>query len=162
MAVVGTILALAVGLGMGHAANSDSFKSSFAIGAAFAPSSFGVASQVLTKGEILNTPMGQVIVAASVVDDILGLILLSLMEVLVNETPTILDYVLPFLSSFGYLIVLGFFGIMIVPKLVETKILPRFRQENRDFVAFSLLFFVLAAYLPLLYYSGASYLSKIQ
>lgn len=61
MAVTGTILALVCGIGMGYAANSNDFRSSFAVGAAFAPSSFGVASQVLSKGEILNTPMGQMV-----------------------------------------------------------------------------------------------------
>lgn len=174
MAVTGTVLALSVGLGMGYAAYTQKeredgnkedtsgnwFRSSFAVGAAFAPSSFGVASQVLSKGEILNTPMGQVIVAGSVCDDILGLILLSIMEVLVKETPTIMDYIVPFLSSFGYLIVLGYIGIKVVPNLVEQKILPRFQNPaTRDFVGFSLLFILLALYLPLLNYSGASYLT---
>ncbi|CAB9506575.1 regulated potassium-efflux system protein KefC [Seminavis robusta] len=159
MAVTGTILALAVGLGMGHAANSGDFRSSFAVGAAFAPSSFGVASQVLSQGEILNTPMGQVIVAASVFDDILGLILLSIMEVLVKDSPKLVEYLVPFLSSFGYLLVLGLVGVTVFPKFVEHKILPRFREDTRDFVAFSLLFILLSFYLPLLHYSGASYLT---
>jgi Kef-type K+ transport system membrane component KefB len=171
MAFVGTILALGVGLGMGYAAyvsdDSDSsedggwFKSSFAVGAAFAPSSFGVASQVLSQGEILNTPMGQVIVAGSVFDDVLGLILLSVMEVLVMSDPTISDYIVPFISSFGYLIVLGYFGITYFPKLVEQHVLPKFSSSKTtsDFVGFSLLFILLSFYLPLMYYSGSSYLT---
>jgi Kef-type K+ transport system membrane component KefB len=159
LAVSGTILALGVGVGMGYLENSEDFRSALAIGVAFAPSSFGVASQVLSKGEVLNTPMGQLIVAASVVDDILGLLLLSIMEVLVQDDPKVFDYILPFLSSFGYLFVLGFVGIKIIPIAVEDYILPCFSEERRDFVGFGLLFFLLAAYLPLLYYSGASYLT---
>lgn len=160
MAVTGTILALGVGLGMGYMADSDQdFRASFAIGAAFAPSSFGVASQVLKQGEVLNTPMGQVIVAASVVDDILGLILLSIMEVLVKDSPTVFDYIKPFLASFGYLFVLGYAGIKIIPNIVENKILPRFSEDKRDLIAFSMLFILMAAYLPIMFYSGASYLT---
>ena len=97
--------------------------------------------------------------AASVVDDILGLILLSIMEVLVQDAPKVIDYILPFLSSFGYLIVLGFVGITVVPKIVEHHIQPRFPVETRDFVAFSALWVLLALYLPLLHYSRASYLT---
>jgi Kef-type K+ transport system membrane component KefB len=159
MAVTGTILALGVGLGMGYLANDGNFRSSFAVGAAFAPSSFGVASQVLSKGEVLNTPMGQVIVATSVIDDILGLILLSIMEVLVMDAPRVIDYIVPFLSSFGYLLVLGFVGIKIIPQFLEKKVLPRVPESTRDMVAFSLLFILLTMYLPLLHYSGASYLT---
>ncbi|KAG7368255.1 sodium/hydrogen exchanger [Nitzschia inconspicua] len=159
MAVTGTVLALGVGLGMGYLANDGDFRSSFAIGAAFAPSSFGVASQVLSKGEVLNTPMGQVIVATSVIDDILGLILLSIMEVLVMDTPRVIDYIVPFLSSFGYLLLLGFVGIKIIPQFLEQKILPRVHEDSRGTVGFSLLFIILSLYLPLMYYSGASYLT---
>jgi Kef-type K+ transport system membrane component KefB len=159
MAVTGTILALGIGFGMGHAADSENFRRSFAIGASFAPSSFGVASQVLSQGDILNTPMGQVIVAASVVDDILGLILLSIMEVLVKEDPRVIDYIVPFISSFGYLIVLGYIGVTLVPKIVEERILPRFPENSRNFVGLSLLFILLTLFLPLLHYSGASYLT---
>lgn len=159
MAVTGTILALGVGLVMGYLANDGDIRSSFAVGAAFAPSSFGVASQVLSKGEVLNTPMGQVIVATSVIDDILGLILLSIMEVLVMDAPRVIDYIIPFLSSFGYLLVLGFVGIKIIPTLLEQKILPRVPEDARDILAFSLLFMLLTIYLPLLHYSGASYLT---
>ncbi|KAG7347602.1 transporter, cpa2 family protein [Nitzschia inconspicua] len=159
MAVTGTLLALGVGLSMGYLANDGDFRSSFAIGAAFAPSSFGVASQVLSKGEVLNTPMGQVIVATSVIDDILGLILLSIMEVLVMDTPRVFDYIIPFLSSFGYLLLLGFVGIKIIPPLFEQKILPKVPEDARGIVAFSLLFIILTLYLPLMYYSGASYLT---
>lgn len=159
MAVTGTVLAMGAGLGMGRLASSKDFRSSMAIGAAFAPSSLGVASQVLAKGGVLNTPTGQLIVAASVVDDIFGLILLSIMEVLVQDSPKVMDFLIPFISSFGYLIVLGYVGIKWIPYLVQDKILPRFSEEKRDVIAFAMLFFLVAIYLPVLNYSGASYLT---
>ena len=81
------------------------------------------------------------------------------MEVLVKDAPKVIDYILPFLSSFGYLIVLGFVGITIVPKVVEQQIQPRFPVETRDFVGFSCLWILLSLYLPLMHYSRASYLT---
>ena len=79
-----------------------------------------------------NTPTGQLIVAASVVDDVLGLILLSILEVFVMETPQVIDWIKPFLASFGYLLVLGYIGITWFPRLLEKHILPLFPEEKRD------------------------------
>lgn len=158
LAVCGTVLAMSTGFGMGSQ-SKDNFQSALAIGAAFAPSSLGVASQVLAAGEVLNTPTGQLIVAASVVDDVLGLIMLSILEVFVLDTPEVIDFLLPFISSFGFLIVLGYLGITWIPRILQKQILPRFHEEKREAISFALMFFMLTAYLPLLNYSGASYLT---
>jgi hypothetical protein len=56
LAVSGTILAMSTGFGMGLLSSSTDFRTAIAIGATFAPSSLGVASQVLSKGDMLNTP----------------------------------------------------------------------------------------------------------
>jgi Kef-type K+ transport system membrane component KefB len=158
MAFVGTALPLTAGLGLGRAAGLD-FRSAMAIGACFAPSSFSVVANVLCKGEVLNTPVGQLIVASSVVDDVLGLILLSILEVFVNEDPKAIDFVIPFISSFGYLLVLGYLGLTWIPHTIEHKIMPLFAERHREFVAFGMMFLLLIIYLPLLDYSGASYLT---
>lgn len=158
LAVSGTLLAMSTGFGMGTL-SKDTLQSAIAVGAAFAPSSLGVASQVLAAGEVLNTPIGQLIVAASVVDDVLGLIMLSILEVFVLETPEVIDFLLPFISSFGYLIVLGYLGITWIPYILQTYVLPRFAEGKREAASFALMFLLLTAYLPLLNYSGASYLT---
>jgi len=158
MALTGTVLPLVIGMGLGRAAGEE-FKSSIAIGAAFSPSSLGVAANVLSTGDILNTPTGQMIVASSVVDDVLGLILLSILHVFVQEDPKPLDFCLPFLSSFGYLIVLGYSGITWMPYVIEHKIMARFSENYREIVAFCIMLLLLLIYLPLLHYSRASYLT---
>lgn len=158
LALCGTALALSTGFGFGYL-SSPNYLSAIAIGAVFAPSSLGVSSQVLLAGEVLNTPTGQLIVAASVVDDVMGLILLSVLEVFVMDSPSAFDFILPFISSFGYLIVLGYLGIVWIPHLLQNYVLPRIAESKRDAVAFVLLFFLLAAYLPMMDYSGASYLT---
>ncbi|KAL3914568.1 MAG: hypothetical protein SGILL_006051, partial [Bacillariaceae sp.] len=159
IAVSGTVLALGSGIGVSYLDGTDSMQSAFSIGAAFAPSSWGVASQVLSKGEVLNTPIGQTILASSVADDILGLVLLSLLEVFVMDNPSTFDYIKPFLASFGYLIVLGFVGITIIPRVLSNYILPKFPEQQRDGVAIGLMFILMTVYLPLMNYSGASYLT---
>jgi Kef-type K+ transport system membrane component KefB len=159
IAVSGTTLALSSGIGVSYIMSTETIQSAFSIGAIFAPSSWGVASQVLSKGEILNTPTGQTIMASSVVDDILGLILLSILEVFVMPDPSSFDYVKPFLASFGYLIVLGGLGITVIPRMIENHILPKFPPDKRDFAAIALMFCLMTAYLPLMYFSGASFLT---
>lgn len=159
IAVSGTTLALSTGIGVSYLVDINRIQEAFSIGAIFAPSSWGVASQVLSKGGILNTPTGQTIMASSVVDDILGLILLSILEVFVMTNPTVFDYIKPFLASFGYLILLGGLGITVVPRLIENHILPKIPEHKQDFVAIALMFCLMTAYLPLMYYSGASFLT---
>lgn len=158
MAVIGTTLPLLVGLGLGLWSGED-VQSSISIGASFAPSSFGVAAGALTAGEIINTPIGQMIVASSVVDDVLGLILLAIVEVFTYPSPRAIDFIIPFISSFGYLIVLGYSAISWMPHVIEKHILPLFAVKYREFVAFALMFFLLIAYMPLLHYSRASSLT---
>ena len=160
IALSGTTLALSSGIGVSYLLPTDySIYSAFAIGAAFAPSSWGVASQVLSKGEVLNTPIGQLIMASSVVDDILGLVLLSLLQVFVMDEPSAFDFIKPFLASFGFLIVLGGLGITVIPHVIQEYILPRFPEHQRDFVAIGLMFCLMTLYLPAMNYSGSSYLT---
>jgi len=161
MALCGTLLALLTGLGLGFIPGSggSDFASSLAVGACFAPSSLGVAAAVLSSGEVLNTPIGQLIVASSVVDDVLGLILLAILNVFVTEDPRPFDFVQPFLASFGFLIFLGYLGITWIPHIIQHVILPKLASHHHEKATFAIMFGLMLVYLPLLNYSGASYLT---
>ena len=159
LALTGSALPLVAGLGLGRVVSPGDFSAALAIGASFAPSSLGVSSSVLAAGEVLNTPIGQLIVASSVVDDVLGLILLSVLQVMVQDDTTPFDFVLPFLSSFGFLFVLGYSGVTWIPKLIQTKILARVPDVYRQAAAVFILFLILIVYMPLLNYTKASFLT---
>ncbi|EJK64456.1 hypothetical protein THAOC_14805 [Thalassiosira oceanica] len=133
-------------------------KSALAVGASFSPTSLGVAGSALKSGKIADTPVGQLIVAACVVDDILALILLSIFQVLVKDSPSIIEYFLPIISSVGFLIVLGGSAVTWMPKFIENRILAKVPENYRDFTMFSIMALMLSAYLPLMYYTKASYL----
>ncbi|KAL7538167.1 hypothetical protein ACHAXR_008325 [Thalassiosira sp. AJA248-18] len=158
IAVVGSVLAFAIGMGL-TLAQGQPIKSAIASGACFAPTSLGVAANALSGGRALNTPVGQLIVASAVIDDVIGLIILSMMDVLVKEEPEIWEYFIPIISAVGYLVVFGIAAITLIPYVVEHKILPRFKPEHRQFVAFTLLYLLSMAYLPIMYYSRASHLT---
>ena len=158
MAFIGTTLPLLVGWALGLW-SGEGIQSSISIGASFAPSSFGVAAGALTSGEIINTPIGQMIVASSVVDDVLGLILLAIVEVFTYPNPKAMDFILPFISSFGYLLLLGYSAVTWMPRMIENRIMPLFSEKYREFAAFAMMFFLLIGYMPLLHYSRASSLT---
>ena len=110
----------------------------------------------MSAGKLLNTPVGQLIIAACVIDDMIGLILLSELEALVDPTP--INFIAPIISSLGFLIVLGFGAITFLPKFIEEKYLTMFKDEHKEFAAFALMIILLMAYLPMLFYTKASYL----
>eukprot|EP00584_Thalassiosira_punctigera_P002575 CAMPEP_0172547490 /NCGR_PEP_ID=MMETSP1067-20121228/17012_1 /TAXON_ID=265564 ORGANISM="Thalassiosira punctigera, Strain Tpunct2005C2" /NCGR_SAMPLE_ID=MMETSP1067 /ASSEMBLY_ACC=CAM_ASM_000444 /LENGTH=934 /DNA_ID=CAMNT_0013334581 /DNA_START=324 /DNA_END=3128 /DNA_ORIENTATION=- len=157
--LTGTLLPLLVGMGLGMASGASSIKSALAIGASFSPTSLGVAASALKSGKMLDTPVGQLIVAACVVDDVLALILLSMFKVLVKDNPPIIEYFIPIISSVGFLIVLGGSAVTWMPRLIENKILKRCSEPYRVLVMFSVMAVILLAYLPLLNYTQASYLT---
>jgi len=55
--------------------------------------------------------------------------------------------------------VLGGSAITWIPKVVDNKILPLFKLEHRQYVALALLWLLVMAYLPMMYYSKASHLT---
>mmetsp|Transcript_12582 Transcript_12582/g.15482 ORF Transcript_12582/g.15482 Transcript_12582/m.15482 type:complete len:820 (-) Transcript_12582:1380-3839(-) len=158
IAVVGTVMPWALGFGL-TLAQGATFRTAIAVGAAFSPTSLGVASNALSAGGVLNTPVGQLIVAACVIDDVFGLIFLSMLGVLVNPDAALYEYFIPFISAFGFLIVLGWFGLTLFPRFIEKTVLPHIPASQRDIAAFAMMLLLLMGYMPLFYYTQASYLT---
>lgn len=69
IAVAGTLLAFGTGLGISYGQGQTDIRSAITAAACFAPTSLGVASNSLSMGKALNTPVGQLIVASAVIDD---------------------------------------------------------------------------------------------
>lgn len=158
IALTGSLLPVGTGIAIGKAFGY-SFKASLALGASFAPTSSGIVTSVLGGGGMLNTSVGQLIIAACVVDDIVGLLLLSMFQVLVKEDAQMIEYFIPLISSFGFLLVLGVPAVTFLPRLIQTKFLPRFSEPSRPLALFTLLTAMLMAYLPLMTYTKSSYLT---
>ena len=158
IACTGSVVPLVTGIGLSMASGTN-LRTGIAVGACFSPTSLGVASNALQAGGISNTPIGQLIVAACVLDDIIALIILSIIEVLTNEEAELWEYFIPVISAFGFLILLGWCALTWIPKVIEFKILPLFPEDKRDLAAFGLMLALLMAYLPLLFYTKASYLT---
>ena len=162
IALTGSLLALGTGVGIFMLMASDanrSIKGALAIGASFAPTSLGVAASALNSGGMGHTPIGQLITASCVVDDVIGLILLSMFQVLVKEDPKIIEYFIPLISSVGFLFLLGLPAVTVLPRFIQNKYLPMFSKKNRQMAMFGLMFAMGMAYLPIMNYTKSSYLT---
>ena len=71
IALVGTFLPIAIAFGIAHALGYTGVAA-VAAGCTFAPTSLGIAMNVLRQSGIANTPVGQLIVAAAIIDDMVA------------------------------------------------------------------------------------------
>ena len=159
IALVGSILPIVVGTGVVMLIDDDAnFKSALAVGFSFAPTSLGVASSALASGDASDTPVGQLIIAACVLTDIIGLLLLSMFQVLVDDDAKLIDYFIPIFSSFGLLLLCGLAAIYFLSNWIQ-KLLPMIPKSQRNIAMFVGASAMCMGYMPMMYYSKASYLA---
>ncbi len=117
IAILGSIFPIAIGVGIAFALGAET-KAAIAAGAAFGPTSLGIAMNILRTGKIINTPTGQLIVAAAIIDDMIALIILSQLGGLVGEI-TVRGVVQPIAAALGFLIIGGYAALFLVPPLLD-------------------------------------------
>jgi Kef-type K+ transport system membrane component KefB len=160
IAFIGSILPICSGVAVIMLGDKEAtFKSALAVGFSFAPTSLGVASSALSSGDASDTPVGQLIMAACVLTDIIGLVLLSMFQVLVKEDPKLIEYFIPILSSFGFLVLCGLAAIYFLSGWIEKLFLQMLPKQHQDTGMFVGAFAMCLGYLPMMYYTKASYLA---
>merc|ERR1719266_222202 len=92
IALMGSVVPMAMGVVISYLMGTT-IGQAIAIGACFAPTSMGIALNVLKKAKILNTPTGQLIIAAAILDDVIALIILS--ELTAMKDPSVMGILLP-------------------------------------------------------------------
>ena len=119
VAVAGVVLPLIGGdlvcrfLGLGQMA-------SLVAGAALTATSVGITARVLADLGHLHDPESQVVLGAAVIDDVLGLILLAVVDRLIhNETPTVIGIAQIAAVAFGFLLATLVLGGWLVPPVVR-------------------------------------------
>eukprot|EP00054_Salpingoeca_dolichothecata_P013646 m.76211 g.76211 ORF g.76211 m.76211 type:complete len:643 (+) comp20582_c0_seq2:102-2030(+) len=124
VAVLGSMIPLGLGFMFSRVVLDLGVKSSFIVGATLAPTSVGIAIKVLDAERVLRSPTGQLVIAAAVIDDVIGLILLSEIEAL--DDGTTLDFLLPVISSVAYLVLFGYLALHAIPKALRAHVIPIF------------------------------------
>ncbi|GBG23964.1 NapA type Na+/H+ antiporter [Hondaea fermentalgiana] len=156
VAVAGSMVPLAIGFFIGQHFLGLDIKGSFVVGASVSPTSMGIALSVLRSGKLLNSPTGQLIIAAAVLDDIIALILLSELSAL--EDPTAWNVIKPIFSAIMLLFGFGFIAIYIIPVILNRYVYPHVPARHEDNVALGMLFLLTLGLAPAARASGGSYL----
>jgi len=157
VALLGSIIPMGIGMGLAIAMGSE-IKAALSIGATLAPTSMGIALNVLRKGHQLNAPTGQLIIAAAVLDDVLALIILSEIEASGEENPTALSFILPVLVSALFILIFGYLAVNVLPIWLETHMAKVKTKRQREFTILAFLFATVLVMIPACYYMKSSYL----
>lgn len=119
IATLGSIFPIAIGFLIAIILGAD-IKAAIAAGASFGPTSLGIAMNILKTGKIINTPTGQLIVAAAIIDDMIALIILSQLGGLVG-TITVEGVLIPIVSALCFLVIGGYLALFILPGMYLLK-----------------------------------------
>jgi Kef-type K+ transport system membrane component KefB len=144
VAVAGVALPFAAGYGVGIAAGYPATVSLF-LGAALTATSVGITARVLSDLGHLKSDESQVILGAAVIDDILGLILLTVISaVAAGEKLTATGIARTVAVAFGFVFLAILIGSLLAPRLIRW--IARLRVVKALFFA-SILFAFALAYL---------------
>eukprot|EP00522_Entomoneis_paludosa_P012811 CAMPEP_0172442126 /NCGR_PEP_ID=MMETSP1065-20121228/2596_1 /TAXON_ID=265537 /ORGANISM="Amphiprora paludosa, Strain CCMP125" /LENGTH=819 /DNA_ID=CAMNT_0013191851 /DNA_START=224 /DNA_END=2683 /DNA_ORIENTATION=+ len=158
IALVGSVLPIGLGIVLAIAINgTDNITESIAAGATFGPTSVGVALSILRSGGVLNTPVGQLIISAAVIDDMIALIVLSQLESLTG-TIDAASILIPIVSAVCFLVIGGYVALFVVPGLIHKYMHPRVPAEHIGKAELALMFCFVLVMMPATYYLKASYL----
>jgi Kef-type K+ transport system membrane component KefB len=129
IAIIGSILPISIGTGIAaiilrapeeNLDGSFNWKSALAAGCSFGPTSAGIAMNVLGQCQVLHTPVGQLVIAAAIVDDILALVILSQLRAFTSgPLASITDTIIPIASAFIWLLAGGSIALFIFPSMFE-------------------------------------------
>lgn len=127
--VIGSIVPLLMTFGAAIAMGA-SMKEGFGVGASLTSMSTGIVLNVLKRGGMVNQPVGQLIIAAAIVNEIVNLILLTELLAVIEDYEAYM-YVLPIVIMFTLVGLLGYAAIKIVPHILDHHILPLFPTSQK-------------------------------
>ena len=106
---------------------------------------------------MINTPVGQLVVSAAVIDDMIALIILSQLEALASEL-TVVSILIPVISAFSFLILGGIVAIFLLPPFLGKYVLPLVSSSNQPRLELALMFGLLLGLMPATHYAKSSFL----
>ncbi|MBZ5577820.1 MAG: cation:proton antiporter [Acidobacteriia bacterium] len=142
VAVAGVLLPFLVGWGICYLWGEPSLGSIFT-GAAMVATSVGITAQVLASRQLLQTRAARIILAAAVVDDVLGLIVLALVGSAAKGSVNYLDSALTAGIALGFTVFVAVFGRRTVKKVMP-HVHARARVAEAEFALAMTLLFSLA------------------
>merc|ERR1719464_919752 len=155
VALMGSFFPMSMGFCITYLGMGTDIMSSIAISACFAPTSMGIALNVLKKAKILNTPTGQLIIAAAILDDVMALVILTEIQALADPTP--MAIALPLIVSPVLIVLIGYLAIAWIPRWTKA-LMSRVPKNHRENVILGLLFIATFILVPMVHFLGSSHL----
>jgi Kef-type K+ transport system membrane component KefB len=139
VAMAGVALPFVMGWSIASAWGLPRIESIF-IGAAMVATSVGITAQVLAAKGLLQERASRIILAAAVIDDVLGLLVLALVSAMARNSVNVLDLALTAALALGFTLFVAKWGTRTVK-----QVLPRMERrmnlgENQFTLAMTLLF----------------------
>lgn len=147
VACVGVAMPLMLAGGYILAFTNHGLNYAFFIGATLTATSIGLTVRVLGEIKKTQSPEGKIILGAAVIDDIIGLILLSILTDM-----TTVGKIIPFnVLKIVVMVVLFFGAVLLAGKLFEKSIISTVRSLNigRSFIISALIFALAMSYISL-------------
>jgi Kef-type K+ transport system membrane component KefB len=122
------------------AAAADLTTSAIFVGATLTATSVGITARVLSDLRRMNTPEARIIIGAAVIDDVLGLVILSVVSgIAAGVAVSLLGVVRTLAVAVGFLVAAVLLGRFLMPKLFDLVVRMRVRFVLLVFaVAFAL------------------------
>jgi Kef-type K+ transport system membrane component KefB len=132
VAVVGVVVPFATGFGTALAFGQDS-KTAVFLGAALTATSVGITARVFGDLGTLSAPESRIVLGAAVVDDVLGLVILTVVVKSVTGESVGIGTVVETLGLAAlFLIGAGVVGLLVVPRLI--RVVNRFAKSGSTLV----------------------------
>ncbi|MBJ7367146.1 MAG: cation:proton antiporter [Ilumatobacteraceae bacterium] len=117
VAVIGVVLPMGAGVVAGHALG-ETMNASLFLGAALAATSVGITARVFGDLRALSSTEARIVLGAAVADDVLGLIILTVVTRIVKDGSVDIASVFGTVAlAVAFLTVSGIVGILIIPRL---------------------------------------------
>lgn len=144
VAILGVVVPLVLGYVYGSQVLGLDSIISFFIGATLTATSVGVTMRVLSDMGKIKSEEGKVILGAAVIDDILGLVLLSIIvDVVASGGLSIFNVGKISIMSAAFLAISLFFGIKLTPRIIN---LVEHMKMRRTFIIGAFVFALILAY----------------
>lgn len=151
VAMLGVSIPFALGWGVLCLWGEPAIESIF-VGAAMVATSVGITAQVLASRGWLSERASQIILAAAVIDDVLGLLILALVSSLARGEVNVLELALTAALAIGFTVIAALWGTKTMKHLI-----PRFLQNARGGEAqFAMAMITLFALSVLAVYAGVA------
>jgi Kef-type K+ transport system membrane component KefB len=158
VAVLGTFLPLLTGVVVAKAYGFDIYPDGLSAGTALAPTSIGIALKLLHEAKALQTFFGQAVMTAAFVDDVLSLILFSVLFSLAGDI-TFMAF-LPLILGCVFMLVAIVAAVTVWPAFIKWffSVIPENKAgakvTNHDEAMWMLMFATLCAYAMITHLCG--------